>query len=77
MPRKKKHIIKATVDEEMNRIVKIIKSDIKDGYYEMDWNSFVKAALLLLAAILDNNISPLQFDLFIETHKKEKKKCEA
>ncbi len=74
----KNYVLTANIDEKMNQCVAVINKNIENGKYTInDWDSFVETALLVFSKMLDNDITPFQFDLFIESYKKNEDVCEA
>ena len=54
-------------DEYMENIIEQIKHEIIFGKYEISsWNQFIESAILVFQKLLENNISPDKFDLFID-----------
>ena len=70
----KNYVISANIDEKMNQIVLEIKEKIRIGMYEIkDWDSFVETAFLILDKILENGLTPLMLDTFIESFSRNEK----
>lgn len=54
-------------DKYMENIIEQIKHEIVFGKYEIrSWNQFIESAILVFQKLLENNISPEKFDLFID-----------
>ena len=72
----KKNVLKRisiNVDSFTAKLVEEIKTKIKEGVYDIKgWSLFVEIAILVFDKMLDNNIKPYVFDLFIEQHKMKK-----
>ncbi len=74
MERKDKIEIKVELDENMLKIVSIINRRIQSGQYNLpSFSSFVEIAINVFDTILSNEITPEQFDFFIQSHQKNKK----
>ena len=66
--------IKVELDESMLKIVSIINRRIQSGEYNLpSFSSFVEIAINVFDTMLNNEITPEQFDLFIQSHQKNKK----